>query len=195
MSRFRKYPISGSSIRNKKKLINYETIIDEAQMSQDITELQEVITEDFLDTELYKSFINDGFKLLEDTQIHDKLHYYQCRILLIDGSIEPLGRISYLDSDKIIIRAYEHHFQLKEYLMKNIDKIFYRKEVEKKYYPSEKIIRALKDMYISLPIDVQSMNNTIIWNWIQERIKISSIKEYKEVKKKDFTFFMKNKLY
>lgn len=128
----------------------------------------------------------------QDYKLHtiEDLKGKKVKIVKIDDNIEKTARCTYVSDKYISIRIYEDNFKQKSIDTKDIKKIYFKDENPKEdECPSEKDLEIISELYEYIPHDIRKSEKRS-WEYIKEMKTFNS-----QFKKKDFIFFIKNKLY
>lgn len=130
--------------------------------------------------------ISDGYKKRTLEDIIGK----KVKIILNDNNITNPARCTYECDDFISIRLYSDNFKQYPILKKEIKYIYYKDEGKQSDLLEEKTIKLIDDLFQYIPHDIRGSEKKC-WDFIK------SLESYnkKDIRKKDITFFIKNKLY
>lgn len=129
--------------------------------------------------------VSDFYKLRNKEDIIGK----NVKVRYNDNKLSKSARCTYECDDFISLRVYKENFKQLTVLKKDIKQIYFKDEDKAEDIPSEKIIKIIDEIFQYIPHDMRSSEKKC-WELIK------SLDSYKkDFRKKDLSFFIKNKLY
>lgn len=128
----------------------------------------------------------------QDYKLHtiEDLKGKKVKVITINDNIEKTARCTYINDKYISIRIYEDNFKQKSINIEDVKKIYFKDENPKEdECPSEEDLELINELYENIPHDIRKSEKKS-WDYIKDMKTFNS-----QFRKKDFTFFIKNKLY